>query len=104
MVSGAGEWSRFDSSVEAVPGRCYYEPSAGLRLTGSPPAALDTATAILSLHPRAIPGSLLYRLAIPATAIPPPRYTGQLAGTEHTGSTYFNVQTHPSCTSVTPDR
>ena len=58
---GAGEWSRFDS------GRCYYDPGAGLRLTGSPPAALDTATAILSLHPRtAIPGcytALLYRAA-----------------------------------------
>ena len=66
-MSGAGEWSRFDS------GRCYYDPGAGLRLTGSPPAALDTATAILSLHPRtAIPGT-----AIPGTATPH-CYTGLL--------------------------
>ena len=71
----AGEWSRFDSSVE---GR-------GLLLRPQCRAATDWLPASSTRHG--------HRYTKPA----PPRYTGQLAGTEHTGYTYFNVLTHPSC-------
>ena len=59
QLAGVGQVSGGGLVVEGRASASYYDPSAGLRLTGSPPAGLDTATAILSLHPRAIPASLL---------------------------------------------